>query len=110
MGQSTDAILFYGYCWEDEHILFDNAEPGAQPEYENIGVGSHCSCDYPMPFIYIEDTKLRAWRGRPVEVTFNHIPPSTIEWDESLSRFVEDLDIDVSEASGPGWFLVSMWC
>jgi hypothetical protein len=23
MGVSTDAILFYGYCWDDEHDLFD---------------------------------------------------------------------------------------
>lgn len=26
MGQSTNAILFYGYAWEDEHELFEDGE------------------------------------------------------------------------------------
>lgn len=173
MGQSTDAILFYGYCWGEEHELFEEDEDSGEwaeivakrrgisnpwdfyrssgaerqhsdlpyakqdeayktwekevgfdemldtwneeknkikAEYEGISVSSHCSCSYPMPYIYIESTDLRASRGYPVEVTLDHITPPTAEWDDSLARFVDDLDIDISEASGPGWFLVSMWC
>lgn len=26
MGQSTDAVIFYGYCWDDECDLFDDPE------------------------------------------------------------------------------------
>lgn len=173
MGQSTDAILFYGYCWDDEHVLFEEDEDSGEwaeivakrrgisnpwdfyrssgaeslqqgllyaeqdaafksweeevgfetmlatwreeknkikAEYEGVAISSHCSCSYPMPYIYIESTELNARRGFPIEVTLDHITPPTADWDESLSRFVEDLDIDISEASGPGWFLVSMWC
>ena len=176
MGQTTDAILFYGFCWNDEgESIFGENEDGEnkewfevvakrrdisspwtmyrssgaeasrrvlsykeqdaaykvwkdqvgfdalldtwreeldkiKAEYGNIEVGSHCSCDYPMPYVYIEASKLIAWRGGPVEVTTDHFDADRDRWDADLARFVEDLDIDVSDAQGPGWFLVSNWC
>lgn len=175
MGQSTDAILAYGYVWDEEHDLFDQDEDSedewfetvakkrgiANPwdmyrsssqeaahralpygerddaykswktevgfdallniwdeekdkiktEYGGVMVGSHCSCDYPMPFIAIEDSHLQAWRGSPVEVSRSHIEGPQLEiWDNLLDAYVEYLGIDISEAKGPGWFLVSNRC
>lgn len=174
MGQSTDAILFYGYCWSEEAELWDQDQydewfevvakrrgatspwdfyrnSGAEAEHNQlpydqrtepyeawkievgfdalyeewkttlaaikaehpeISVGSHCSCDYPMPYICISSTEQRAWRGSPVsfnpaEMALNE---NNTNWRGYLAMFVEALDIDVSDAQGPGWFLVSNWC
>lgn len=177
MGRSTDAILFYGYCWTDESkSLIANNEDGAAEEWHKVvakrrgisnpwdlyrssgaeaahralpynqrnvayrdwerqvgfdallgtwdkeldkikaeyggavEISSHCSCDYPMPYIYIKDSHLRAKRGSSVMVPSSHMGAATIYWDWALSRFIKDLDIDISDAQGPGWFLVSNWC
>lgn len=174
MGQSTDAILFYGYCWDDEAELWDRgrydewpvvvakrrgitspwdfyrdsgveAEHRALPyasqdaayeswsaevgfeamltewkaalnaikaEHPNVSVGSHCSCDCPMPYISITDTEQTAWSGSPV--TFDPrmmtLKEDNTNWRGYLAMFVEALDIDVSDAQGPDWFLVSNRC
>lgn len=174
MSQSTDAILFYGYCWDDETELWDKdqhdewyealakrrgitspwdfyrdsgaeTEHGLLPykdqkvayeawkidvgfepmltewdsvkdaieaEHPDISVGSHCSCDYPMPYVCIAVTKQRASRGSPVAFDPSNmaLDEDIINWLDPLGKFVEALDIDVSNAEGPGWFLVSNWC
>lgn len=175
MGQSTDAYLFYGYCWNDEIDLLhndpedesswyevianreghrnpydlyrmsgqedlDNQLPYAErsaafqmwkeevgfdalytewtavtdeikARYEGIDISSHCSCDYPMPYVYIVESERRAWRGEAKQLDLGALavgPSST--WNLDLDRFVNDLGIDISGAQGPGWFLASMWC
>jgi len=173
MGQSTNAILFYGYCWDDEgYSLLDESEDewdeivarreghtspwdlyrdsGAEAEHESlpyaerdaaykawkqtvrfdslykiwtstrddikarfggVNISSHCSCDYPMPYIYIERSKTTASRGFPKQIDpsgFSGVPTAT--WNMKLKKFTDDLNIDLSEAEGPGWFLVSNWC
>jgi hypothetical protein len=168
MGQSTDGIIFYGYCWEEEAELFEENEeeshewpeivamrrgltkpwslyqapPGLRydeenahfkawqqevgfdalykvwseqiaaikAEYGGVIVSSHCSCDYPMPYIAIARTELTAWRGSPIEITTDHFVGDTTNWDLTLETFVNELGIDISDAKGPGWFLVSNWC
>lgn len=174
MGQSTDAILFYGYCWSEETELWDDDRNGEwyevvakrrgitnpwdfyrdsgalaehdllpykeqgpayeawkndvgfqamldewdgiknaiKAEHPEISVGSHCSCDYPVPYICIADTEQTAGRGYPV--TFDPSKMAQKEdntnWRGALAKFVEELDIHISDADGPGWFLVSNWC
>jgi hypothetical protein len=173
MGQSTDAYLFYGLCWNDEAELLDDnpddewdeivarreghtspwdlyRDSGAEDEHETlpyserqaayeawkrsigfedlynqwssvrdeiksrysgISISSHCSCDYPRPYIDSDESESQARRGSPQQidpVTLNSAP--TDVWDKALDRFVNDLEIDISEAQGPGWFLVSNWC
>src|SRR4051812_38542667 len=36
MGQSTDAILFYGYCWHEEGRLIEPDGDGDAPEWPEI--------------------------------------------------------------------------
>lgn len=172
MGQSTNAILFYGYCWseedtqlfgEDEDDTWEEVlavrrgatnpwtfyrESGAEAQHNtlpygpqqdaaynawkeevgfeemyetwaattkaikseyNVEVSSHCSCDYPMPYIYTHETEAR--RGFPQSIDIAELNQSPINyWNDELARFVKELDIDISEAEGPGWFLVSNWC
>lgn len=173
MGQSTNAILFYGYVWDEEAELWDRdrydewfevlakrrgitspwyfyRESGAEAihnglpfgqhsaayeawkekvgfeamleewdgiksaikaEHPTIGVASHCSCDYPMPYIYISETGRTATRGFPEALDLTKMPPAGLhKWDVELNDFIDALEIDVSDAQGPGWFLVSNWC
>lgn len=174
MGQSTDAIMAYGYVWDDETELWDDdrydewpefvaeqrghtspwdfyRESGAEAEHSNlpyqsqrlafeaweeevgfkamlrewksaletikaehpeISVKSHCSCDYPMPYICVTDTEQRASRGYPVAFDPEKMAQNEEihNWQGYLAMFVEALDIDISGAQGPGWFLVSNWC
>jgi hypothetical protein len=173
MGQSIDAILFYGLVWDEEAELWENdrhdewivalakrrgitspwdfyRDSGAEAEHQSlryedqkkayyywkesvdfesmlkewdlalkairaehpsITVGSHCSCDYPMPFICVGETYQRAWRGTPVGVNMPQMAQAnTIRWNDQLNDFIKALDIDISDAKGPGWFLVSNWC
>ena len=179
MGQSTDAYLFFGYCWNDEIDLLHNDPDdesewyeiiakregnrnpwdlyrmsGAEAEhsrlpyaeqsaayqawkeevgfeqlyaewkavteevksrYNGIDISSHCSCEYPMPYIYIVETEHRAWRGQGVQLDMEQWekwqhPRSFVTWNEDLARFTADLGIDLSNAEGPGWFLVINWC
>lgn len=174
MGQSTDAILAYGYVWGDEASLFnedegdewvealavrrgipnpwtlyrdsgaqadhnalpyvqqepayeswkvsvgfdalledwDSARKAIKAEHPDISVGFHCSCDFPMPYICIASTKQQAGRGYPV--TFDPrtmaLEQDNINWLGYLAMFTDALGIDLTEAQGPDWFLVSNWC
>lgn len=172
MGQSTDAILFYGYAWSEETQLWDNdrydeweevlatrrgiknpwdmyRESGAEAEHSqlpypqqrpafeawkeangfdalleewraakeaiksefNVDTASHCSCDYPMPYVYIPSSKFLAWRGDPTTIPLSDLnDENTDAWNDSLTEFVQAMEIDISDAEGPGWFLVSNWC
>ena len=179
MGQSTDAYLFYGYCWNEERDLLHNdpndetawyeiianreghrspydlyrmsgreAEDNQLPyaersaafqawkeevgfedlyaewkdvtdeiksRYDGIDISSHCSCDYPMPYIYVVESEHRAWRGEGVQLDMEQWvrwqqPGVYSAWEQNLNKFVTDLGIDTSDAEGPGWFLVSNWC
>lgn len=175
MGQSTDAYLFYGFCWDDEIDLLHNdpedesywyeiiasreghrnpwdlyrmsgseaehnqlpyAEQSAafqawkeevgfedlyaewkavtdeiKSRYSGIDISSHCSCDYPMPYVYVTESESQAWRGSPQQIDPTTLTSAPTDlWDTALTRFVEDLGIDTSGAQGPGWFLVSNWC
>lgn len=174
MGQSTDAILFYGYVWDDEDaepwddyrndewyeavakrrgitspwdfyrdsgaeaqhgaLPYQQQEPAYESwknkvgfeamltewndvkdsikaEHPTIDVSSHCSCDYPMPYICISETERTARRGFPEALDLTKMPPAgQHKWDVELNNFVKALDIDILDAQGPGWFLVSNWC
>jgi hypothetical protein len=172
MGQSTDAILFYGYCWDEEGERLFSEHDGEWPEiialregavnpwdlytssgaeaehsrlplaeqnaafekwkyytgfqakldewyavtkeaesrFSDIKVSSHCSCDYPMPYIAIKSTETTAWRGSPQSINPSSVVSDTADYTDTLARFVEELDVDISGAQGPAWFLVSNWC
>lgn len=114
MTQSTDAILFYGYHFPEDvelpdevHELWGNDEP--------VLVGSHCSGDYPMYYVYIQESRTLASRGYPKEI-------KTIiaedHWPDLLITFAMKHGVDLpgtnlgeyeGEVSELGWWLVSNW-
>lgn len=131
MGQSTDAYLFYGYAWSEEHRLFgdpdydededefDREWTASESGKEEFGVeiNSHCSGDYPIPLIHISESMTRAWRGDPKEVDVAAIATAPLdEWNARLAAFVEKHGISLESTDkydpapkGPGWFIASYW-
>lgn len=116
MSTSTDAILFYGYCWDDQVDFWpDDEETDWEERYANLAgpdkpfctIGRHCSGDYPMPYVAVGKTVMRAWRGEPrsIDTDLHSIP---LSWRDELDKFCALMGIDVSDKH-PGWFLVSWW-
>ncbi len=71
-----------------------------------VDIHSHCSGDYPMPYIAVNDSHLCASRGNPQEVEKLQVGP---DWNDKLIRFAAELGIALPEG-GPKWWLVSYWC
>jgi hypothetical protein len=156
MGQSTDAILFYGYCWDEEEVEIwedgqkneDGEDEDAEERYARMSgverptaeyperddssvsaegvraafsaywdkkrainkavgveVGHHCSGEYPIPFVAVTGSLLRATRGYPEKVTSLSVGD---DWDAKLGAYCALMGIKPSQEK-PGWWLVSMW-
>jgi hypothetical protein len=108
MGMSTDAILFYGYVWEEEQYDEEPIIPEEALDLygsdEPVLAGFHCSSDYGMPYVYVQASHTRASRGYPKTVKSLR---EREDWDAQLTAFVERFDISLTEAQGPDWYLVS---
>jgi len=113
MSISTDAILFYGFIWDAElEIPGINDEESEHAFYglsnDEIEVGFHTHIECPGYFIALKKTYKCAYRGKIINL-------DDVEWDGFdrenwrgiLHDFVEKNRIDLSEAQGPSWFLVS---
>lgn len=136
MGQSTDAILAFGFdlgeelpekIQEELDAINDNegieswlemiagVEPWS-PEAKDwwkrrddavakipVDFIRHCSGDYPMYFLAIRGTEMRASRGYPEPIT---MPASIVGWREILRDFCAEHGIEYEE---PDWHIFSMW-
>jgi hypothetical protein len=163
VGVSTNAVLFYGYCWTDDDVaIFENApevedgewvvavlkrrgvvdpwdayvEPSRGiPYYEQqrqtdawteahraeldawhaaqraveeefgVEVDSHCSGDYPIP--YLCTAQVIARRGDAEEITPERLTVDPT-WAGKLDRFMAEFGIEKPHES-PRWWLVSYW-
>ncbi len=63
----------------------------------------HCSGDYPMRFLAVNGTEMRANRGSPTAIKTPPISPASIE---AMRSFCEQFDIEWQE---PEWHIFSMW-
>ena len=66
-------------------------------------IAYHCSGDYPLYYVTVEESRIRASRGYPEEITDLCAAP---EWHDRLQRFCKVMDIPWQE---PKWWLVSLW-
>lgn len=136
MGQSTDAILAYGYDLnalnEYSEIDFEELIPkaiqdeiaqveghydlvGSIPDFlrmhecSGVDIVTHCSCDYSMHILGFQ--MARAWRGDVRRLDLNALLLDVVTQDseEKVKRAADVLGIDVKYQT-PGWLLVSMWC
>jgi hypothetical protein len=152
MGQSTNGVLFYGYCWEDQQefdtdmdlvvkaILKSRGRTDPWDEHYNgdyqayrrwadgegreevsawydaakqvkqeLGVDwdTHCSGDYPIPYLYAVGSEKTAHRGDREPVTSLDVDPA---WREKLAAFLSSQGIGAPDGDNqPGWWLVSYW-
>lgn len=149
MGVSTDALLVYGYVWDDETDLLGSEDDGDHAWEEIIAkrrgltdpwashpgghrpdwveahraeidawneakkaieieygveIDQHGSDQWSVPIIKITGAGYRARRGYPQKLVTRDLIADP-DWDAKLQRFITDLNIDTSEAKGPGWFL-----
>lgn len=138
MGQSTDAIIAYGY---DLNALMDYPDEINWEEFLSQGVRDeiakvegyydldeslsdwlvkthgvkgvelvrHCSCDYTMHILGRE--VVRAWRGDVRTLEWPNLYQRGIDerWKENTIEAARLLEIDVKDQE-PHWMLVSMWC
>ncbi len=167
MGVSTDAKLFYGYCWSEEGSVFSEdgvddpipdddwveeilrgrgisdpwdayppedqlltydarrkvgdawceanrakldawttAKKAVEAEF-GVGVGTHCSDEYPMPYVFAVGSEKLASRGNP-----ERLMPAAMaagpDWSARLDRFFAEFKIAKPHES-PAWWLVSYW-
>ena len=121
MGQSTDAILFFGIaCNEEEggdvHDLIERNEEALKAH--GVEAFTHCSGECPMLALGIEASIQRARRGYPDEVDVDEMAAvNAEEWREKIRKAIEILQGDEEDdneerfSSGMeiGWRLVSDW-
>lgn len=121
MGQSTDAILAYGYDFgdpEEEGFPFKPFDEDTDTEQSNpvgylffsgraldgIKGVTHCSGDCPMYIIHADGALIRAWRGSPQVIAKLEAKP---EWDAALVAFLAKYKLKTPNP--PAWLLASDW-
>lgn len=133
MGMSTDALLWYGYCWSDEARLVPEDDDGdsdweatyvakkgltrggedfdiwhqkkkALLDAAGVLIDSHCSSDYPLPLIAISSTMFRAYRGHAKPIPLLAVDS---KWDGMLEEFCNVMGITPPVGQIPKWWLAS---
>lgn len=115
MGVSTDGILFYGFPIEEgsdlhDRITEEDSEDQSEDkiawlkEYGNsdlgISIGTHCSYEYPMYYLYSKE--VTAARGYPKELDVTVDPM----WNKNFQAFCKKYQIPWIK---PKWWLASLW-
>jgi hypothetical protein len=129
MGVSTDGLVFFGFLIADGSETHERIErekragPDGEPNPGTLGwlvwmgdedgaveIGTHCSGEYPMYFVAVKATVIRAWRGRPMDLSGRLIRTQGIyeegEWCKLIRDFCARWDIPHEE---PRWYLASYW-
>lgn len=76
-------------------------------EATGVDWNSHCSGEYPMPFLHVRGTHVTAWRGSPKAITSIEVGDG---WKAKLDAFLEAEGIEPPEGENqPGWWLASNW-
>lgn len=105
MSASTDAYVFYGYCWKDEDVEFDIETAEAAEAELGVSWDSHCSVSCSIPFLYVEGTRTVAFRGYPKPLTSLETDPT---WKGKLDAFLDSQGIEAPEdGNQPGWWTAS---
>lgn len=113
----------WSFANDDAYTRWRSAEDEIRSEF-GCDVGTHCSCDYPIPYIYVMESRVVAIRGYPKELDMHRLLHVSLDpfkgrlWTDLLDRFLEELEVEfpdpndeyANKVQGPGWFLVSNWC
>lgn len=117
MGQSTDAILVYGVPLKDDadSILLDAADEHDHiinklidnQTIDGIYFEFHCSGDYPMYIVAIENSKQWAWRGHPIKIDIEKLSLDVIGMKKKIAEFVSKYNLKTDGEIG--WWMASYW-
>lgn len=124
MGQATNAVFFYGICWDEEDHLWpwedtddENADHPTTEEWldahgllDDIDLGVHCSESCRMGYAAVRDTVVEAARGYPRQVTPSDGDRGPLN--TYLIKFCEAAGYDFDElarAGKVGWWICSYW-
>jgi len=127
MGQSTNAILVFGFEIDgegekpeflgehedlEEYIVVKAGKKDASyDEWRELekacpaDLVRHCSCDYPMYILAVRGSKTTAFRGYPEKITIE----SMVIEPEKVAALKEWCEANNVEYKEPGWLLCSMW-
>lgn len=129
MGQSTDALLFYGFLLKEEDVPWGDEDPErwlvkqlglGSPSEQDPGywarkrqaladlactIETHCSGEYPMFAVIIKGTRSAAHRGDPVRFSPANLTIDP-QWDAQLRAFATTFNLPFEE---PSWLLASYW-
>lgn len=133
MAQSTDAKLWFGFCWTDkDEEYYEDGLPSVviehikknNPALEEIDVTEfveklleplgcllvrHGYCDGGEMFgLAVSASYIRASRGYPIDITGKpHMPGWPPEWRDQLVAAAEAIGWPLKP---PAWWLASDWC
>lgn len=117
MGISTDAVLFYGYHLPED-VEIDEEIHELWGKEHKVLVGTHCSGEAPMYYVYIVESEQTARMGYPKQIHRELINSLLTEvWNGYLLEFAAKHEIplpntevdEYSKTSEIGWWLVSYW-
>ena len=124
MGQSTDAIHFYGVPiddgteaaeivdrWYNSEEVDGDSERWFKARDLPLTIGYHCSDRYVMYYLAVADSEVRAYRGSPMRVG---TPVAPQHWDMFLRAGLLAVGLtshlDGHYPSKPfDWYMVSWW-
>ena len=115
MGQSTDAIIAFGYDvgntdeWPDGFYLPDDESLYDLQETKPVQLVRHCSCDYPMWFIAVNASVAYASRGSPQKLKAHDIEYNTT-WTEMVILYAKEHNLPDPDLTKVGWHIMSDWC
>jgi hypothetical protein len=104
--QKRGKEITHRWCQEHKAELdaWTVAKDAVQEEF-GCEIHYHCHSEYPMPYVCVEASRVRALRGRPEKLTVFEVPE---DWDGKLERFCKELGIEPPQEV-PEWWLVSYW-
>lgn len=133
MGTSTDAVLAYGWAWNEEFDAYevlieeDGLADPTESRWEELEealrklgleLDRHCRYDAVMPALVVTASRVVAYQGLPETLTA-HPQPVGREWDENLAKGfallkeackgVEFPPEFIQSETPPSWVLYSWW-
>lgn len=104
VGQKAGAIYPEGHAGIDspEYVAYSTKKREAVDSCP-VELITHCSYDYPMYFLAIRGTEVRAWRGEPKPIHIERPAQAKID---AMKLFCEQNGVEWQE---PAWHIFSLW-
>lgn len=118
MGHGPYVTLFFGYIWEEafpDEIVEAQADWKRLDELEKqfgVEFGVHGSDEYPMHFVSVKELTISPYAYENAEVNPQMLNLSELERQEANDKilgFLDELNVSVDDAAGPGWYIAPFY-